>query len=706
MMRRLYHFIGSIYFTLIIVPLAAVFVIIGTVLESYSDSHGYAAHFTYSNPLFSGLLSLFFANILISALRRWPFQPRHIPFLTTHLGLLMVIAGVMIKNSAGTQGAMIIWEGSSSSELLSSNEDAIVIQDRLGHIVTLPPRVGLSQNSVQVTAITPHVEETPAAWIVDNQLHIRGLPPMTISKQTEDAPLPTLGSVRLHSSSADPWQLYGCVASDVDGVINKLWKQNCRLTMRERATHVVLYDGPALEATGAHILRTDKGFALDWNYPPYHIRYELEEGEQPQDMLTPFIGRSPVDITIDRPPALGFVKTEEDLVIAAINQAGAISLTTPETWISYDNGFGGTCSQLSIPFEAKPRTVPASKQVLYDTLNRIDDPANLSPPLQFLWGETEAFAEMLISFLNHWDRCYDWFYPIAAPVVEDFPALPWSGEPYKACYWSVQIMEPIIEGLRRGEELFSLLKKAHWPLIEQLSIKHPVATDQVENALTMLCQQVFQIAPHLPEPPPYHPSMNMRLYSAYLRAYGIHLSAITPPAALPPLKQTPTIESPLIMQQRPAPPHMKWEENRPMVTLQHGGEWIHLVYDPSGKKLPLPDRNAKLLFRYQPKPIAIPHKVHVHEASQVQYANSSQTHSYRCVAFIDDEEIALSMNQVHETWDGYRFYLAAISPEAGGEVHQVRIVVNHDPAKYWVTYPGCCILVLGIGMFCMRIRIF
>ena len=54
------------------------------------------------------------------------------------------------------------------------------------------------------------------------------------------------------------------------------------------------------------------------------------------------------------------------------------------------------------------------------------------------------------------------------------------------------------------------------------------------------------------------------------------------------------------------------------------------------------------------------------------------------------------MNRVHETWEGYRFYLSSISPQEEGFLKKIQLVVNHDPGKYWLTYPGAIILTLGI----------
>src|SRR5262249_600463 len=119
--KAVFHFLGSVRFAIALIGSATLFVITGTVLEGLSSSHLYAAQWTYSHPLFSILLTLFFINILFSALRRWPFRLRHIPFLITHLGLLMVIGGTIIKQRLGVQGNMHLIEGSGSQKILLPN---------------------------------------------------------------------------------------------------------------------------------------------------------------------------------------------------------------------------------------------------------------------------------------------------------------------------------------------------------------------------------------------------------------------------------------------------------------------------------------------------------------------------------------------------------------------------------------------------------
>lgn len=128
-LRAIYRFLGSIKFAVPLFIIALVLVAVGTFIEGMGDSHELATNWIYGTTYFNLLLSLFFVNILVSALHRIPWKKRHVPFLLTHLGLLMVIGGTMAKNLFGLQGHMILWEGSSSNALLLTNTEALVLKE-------------------------------------------------------------------------------------------------------------------------------------------------------------------------------------------------------------------------------------------------------------------------------------------------------------------------------------------------------------------------------------------------------------------------------------------------------------------------------------------------------------------------------------------------------------------------------------------------
>jgi hypothetical protein len=205
-------FLGSLYFAIVLILCTLLFVIAGTFLESASQSHLFAANFTYHNPLFKILLWLYFINILFSALSRYPFQKKHIPFLLTHFGLLLLLLGVFIKNHFGVQGACLLTEGSGSSTIFLQNTYALHIENPNG--CTLVPlkanKVGplaIRKSDLEITLLewTPHAAEHLEGFIKGNWGHILGLPPFEVKELGSPPALAT-----------PEYQIYACQTDQGD----------------------------------------------------------------------------------------------------------------------------------------------------------------------------------------------------------------------------------------------------------------------------------------------------------------------------------------------------------------------------------------------------------------------------------------------------------------------------------------------------------
>ena len=173
------------------------------------------------------------------------------------------------------------------------------------------------------------------------------------------------------------------------------------------------------------------------------------------------------------------------------------------------------------------------------------------------------------------------------------------------------------------------------------------------------------------------------------------------------------LETPITLQHKAATPARKLEDNLPLVTIevQEGDrrEQVTLAYDKYGTGLKWPVLDGQYVVRFQPRFQEIPYRLRLRDARQINYANTNQAFSYEADMLFQQVANApvpatISMNNVHETWDGYRFYLANITPPTEAEVQQAQIVVNLDPAKYRVTYPGGIILTVGILLLFTRRR--
>lgn len=100
---KTFLFLSSIRFTVILLALTVFSVAVATFIESSQNSHEAAASWVYSHPLFTLMLAGYFVNILFSALSRAPYRSSHLPFLITHLGLLLILTGQFLKIHYGDQ---------------------------------------------------------------------------------------------------------------------------------------------------------------------------------------------------------------------------------------------------------------------------------------------------------------------------------------------------------------------------------------------------------------------------------------------------------------------------------------------------------------------------------------------------------------------------------------------------------------------------
>lgn len=676
-LSKLYHFLGGIYFTIVLIGSVALFVIAGTIVESQTHSHLYAAKWTYGNPVFALLLWGFFINILFSATRRWPFQVKHVPFLTTHFGLLMVLGGALIKSYVGQQGTMNLIEGSASDRIYEINTHAIFAEKRgessprlytLPSHLTHPLEIADDHDGLQLSllAYTPHSTQKFATWVKDNFLTVDGWEPIPIKDTSDPVTFDQLQpQITVNpGEGSESWEIYALRSRDAEACVDKLSK-NIKM------------------------------------------------------------------------PSLSFIEDKEGSVhIHAFDRHGPLwnqifTCQNFQSLYAYDDGFGGYAVQVDIPKVAVPNMEIIIAQLSQELNEAVVGNALLAPPLQIFQKSCQSlnidFVKTFVNFLVQWDEAGGWLFPSSVKLSSDltpvFQNLDMSQDDIApACQWTVRLFDQIGPDLQRGDDIMKVLRKRKWPLmasLEEMIAQHNFnAEDRTHQILSLLTQQIFSTASMLPsiefdlliDPA----KENVRLYSAYLRAYDIHLRSIISPSFATASRvadtsapnSTFTLETSVVPIGTPLPPEKKLEDNVPLITVQAKRgpikQTITLAYDRSAAGLKWPILNGQYLLRFQPKYSHIPYRVRLRQARQINYAHSGQPYSYESDLIITDQrngksiEKTISMNHVHETHDGYRFYLSnmALANESG--VKRVQLVVNHDPAKYWLTYPGAIIMCCGI----------
>ncbi len=177
------------------------------------------------------------------------------------------------------------------------------------------------------------------------------------------------------------------------------------------------------------------------------------------------------------------------------------------------------------------------------------------------------------------------------------------------------------------------------------------------------------------------------------KGFGGYGLAAQLPTNYPPIE----LITPLTRVCERAQPHRKQEELIPrlqlLVSNGTNSEIISLSYDSGGSHFKWPILNGSYLLRFQPHEQSIPYHVRLHQAKQINYRSSAAPYSFESDLVIGGEETTISMNRVFEK-KGYRFYMAKLTtPHLGAK--GAHIVINHDPAKYWLTYPGGALLIVG-----------
>lgn len=108
--KKILRFLSSVKLAVPLMTIIIGVIAYGTVVESMYNAD-MARLKVYQTSWFGFLMGLLWINILFAALSRWPWKIRHLGFLITHLGLLVLLIGGVITGVYGTDGSLRLMEG-------------------------------------------------------------------------------------------------------------------------------------------------------------------------------------------------------------------------------------------------------------------------------------------------------------------------------------------------------------------------------------------------------------------------------------------------------------------------------------------------------------------------------------------------------------------------------------------------------------------
>lgn len=735
-LTQLYNFLGGVLFAIFLIVLTSALVVAGTLMESRSGSHEYAATNVYDTLLFTLVLWGFFVNILISSLRRWPFRKKHVPFLITHLGLLMILGGALVKRHNGVQGVMFLLEGSKTDKLLLPHTYALRV-DSLEREAPLYLEVPLNKTRQITPDLSIKKEQLFPNSLERLDTFIKGR--WVVSGLAPPFPSDTRQTARLLDRE---WSFLSKNTASFQKEIANNYTQNAILEFSLPGTKETIYTIKLEEALKTTFQIEEKKVSLLLEFSINNLDGLTQallianiDGARTQIPLTgphalanirsPTLGKSKFfDIDIVCQPALLFLQdANEGLFLAAIGPHGdidgkVIRQDAPGPLYAYNQGFDGYSTQTTLRIANKGRSDLEEEQktlLKQQLINAVAKNEKLSPPLNLLYTacrqEDVSFPDVCIDFLASWHKTGKWLYPKNHPLSEKtrnvLEKIDWSVIPEKerkGCSWFTTLYQGLESELDQGADLLTLLDRHQWPFIEE--IKTSAKEKNPNLAWSLYTHQIFAIADELPATSHQAADENAQLLSSYCREYDIHLSTICPEHWTGIPWEEIVLECPLTTNYKVVPPTVKIEENKPLLVLQvknsQNEQIIALGYDSYAKGLRWPTADGKNLLRFQPMVISIPYEIRLRRARQISYPNTNQPYSYESDLIITDKrtgaatEASISMNNVHETWDGFRFYLSNMSPADESNIKHIQLAVNRDPAKHYLTYPGALILSLGI----------
>lgn len=753
--RKLYHFLGGLNFAIFLIMSSALMVIVGTAVESKTNSHQYAAKFTYESPFFLLLMAGYFLNILISALRRWPFKKNHIPFLITHLGLLMILSGVIVKNLLGLQGSLHLIEGTASDKISIPNSYSLRVE-KLNSVNPLKnptffydlKRQSLVSNDppedfkIKSVKFYPHAEQFYRSWIFEKDAIIQGLKPFKfrhLSLGEKISKNPPSTAVRFYQDLPLTWELYAFKTQEELRPVKQFYAETTKIKFTDfknqntlEASLEQVLDGIAfgnlLIKGTLDFFENEESATLSletfFNKERIHLQqFFLDESNfLLQKNLHTSVLYSPLKIEFERQPALLLIQNANfETTVWHLAKHGVVSKSdypssNLSSLIAYGEGFGGyTLRYPLIHFEEDP--LESRFRILLQQLGQTPIvEAKMPPPLQKLYHAASkakiSFASFLLDFLQEWQKHGQLLgFPENELFTKVFQLIEFSPEESKALSWIIRTYQALTENalLANSSSLASFFKSQPQTIFKGLQ---ELETDH--ETLSYIGQQLLSSSSLLSDIPIQPPQ---QLFCAYCLAYGISYSnlyeAFDKSDILNLPKKEIFLESPLRMVFKASEKIPRPEDQTPVISLEieenNIKQKLALPYDKTGNGLRWPTASNRLLLRFEPKSVQIPYRIRLYRANQENYLNSEQAASYEGHLLFENiaknafEESIIKMNKVHEVKEGHRFYLANVS-ESSAQAKRVHIIVNHDPAKYWLTYPGGIILSIGIFLFLMRFK--
>jgi hypothetical protein len=159
------HLLGSLNVAVILLATIAGLIAFATIMESKFDS-AVARYYIYDNPLFMLWLLVLGLNLLCAAFTRWPWQRKHLGFVVTHAGIILMLTGAVIGKTMGFEAFVTLDKTKPPENRLIMHEDLLTIDTSAGMRGQMPFDIAMRPPTVTRPFTLP-LENSTLRLVVD-----------------------------------------------------------------------------------------------------------------------------------------------------------------------------------------------------------------------------------------------------------------------------------------------------------------------------------------------------------------------------------------------------------------------------------------------------------------------------------------------------------------------------------------------------------
>jgi hypothetical protein len=159
------HLLGSLNVAVILLATIAALIAFATIMESRFDT-AVARYYIYDNPLFTVWLVVLALNLFCAALTRWPWQRKHVGFVVTHAGIILMLTGAIVGRAWGFEAFVTLDKTKPPERQLITKEDVLTLGTSEGLRGQMPFDLEM-RPPTEARPFTLRLENSPLTLVVD-----------------------------------------------------------------------------------------------------------------------------------------------------------------------------------------------------------------------------------------------------------------------------------------------------------------------------------------------------------------------------------------------------------------------------------------------------------------------------------------------------------------------------------------------------------